>query len=466
MHDRARTAGQPALEVAGTSIGRTISSALRRHTGRGARRMTLTLIGAFTIVMGGVLPAVIASSASAVPSQSKSVVKSTSHATGTTYSVGTPDSSQPSGQAPPTSSDIPGYSLSYVTNFPGSAVPSGWSIYTGKPSGDPGSQWAKNHVVVSGNMLQLNTFEDSAYGNEWVSGGVCQCKTSHTYGAIFVRSRLTGPGPTQVEILWPTVGWPPEIDFDETLGGDTSTTSTLHYTNSNLQIHNSTAIDMTAWHTWGVVWTPTSITYTVDGNVWATITNTSAIPDQPMTLTLQQQTWCSSGYACPTSPQSTDVNWVAEYTPGSGSTTTTSTSPPTTTTTRPTTTTTVSRGKPPATPATSGSGTDITLGSFSSNSTSLTPSMETRARHLARVIAGRRYSSVTLTGYASNVGDRAEAMAISRARANNVKRYLKAQLASLNDPHVTIVAVGAGDSRGSTIVNARVDSGNVVAQMK
>jgi outer membrane protein OmpA-like peptidoglycan-associated protein len=92
--------------------------------------------------------------------------------------------------------------------------------------------------------------------------------------------------------------------------------------------------------------------------------------------------------------------------------------------------------------------------------------METRARHLARVIAGRRYSSVTLTGYASNVGDRAEAMAISRARANNVKRYLKAQLASLNDPHVTIVAVGAGDSRGSTIVNARVDSGNVVAQMK
>ena len=25
---------------------------------------------------------------------------------------------------------------------------------------------------------------------------------------------------------------------------------------------------MTQWHTWGVIWTPTSITYTVDGSVW------------------------------------------------------------------------------------------------------------------------------------------------------------------------------------------------------
>jgi hypothetical protein len=35
-----------------------------------------------------------------------------------------------------------------------------------------------------------------------------------------------------------------------------------------------------------------------------------------MVLDLQQQTWCSSGFACPTSPQSMDIAWVAEYTLG------------------------------------------------------------------------------------------------------------------------------------------------------
>ena len=37
------------------------------------------------------------------------------------------------------------------------------------------------------------------------------------------------------------------------------------------------------------------------------------IPKVPMTLHLQSQTWCTFNYACPTSPQSTLVDWVAEY---------------------------------------------------------------------------------------------------------------------------------------------------------
>jgi len=74
---------------------------------------------------------------------------------------------------------------------------------------------------------------------------------------------------------------------------------------------------MTQWHTWGVVWTPSSITYTVDGTVWATVTNSADIPDTPMYLSLQSQTWCASDWACPTSPQSMQVDWVAEYSPNS-----------------------------------------------------------------------------------------------------------------------------------------------------
>ena len=116
---------------------------------------------------------------------------------------------------------------------------------------------ASAHVEVNGGLLQLNAWRDPAYGGEWVTGGVCQCQVTNTYGAYFVRSRMTGAGPTQVELLWPASGWPPEIDFDETYGPVTSSMGTLHYTSNNSEIHNVVNVDMTQWHTWGVIWTPT-----------------------------------------------------------------------------------------------------------------------------------------------------------------------------------------------------------------
>jgi beta-glucanase (GH16 family) len=217
--------------------------------------------------------------------------------------------------APPTAGALAGYSQSYVTDFAGSSLPAGWNVYTGTPGGDPGGQFGAAHVVVSGGLLSLNTWQDPAYGNSWVTGGLCQCGRAQTYGAYFVRARLTGAGPTGVMLLWPSASvWPPEIDFSETGGSVTSTSATVHYGASNSQIQRNLTINMTAWHTWGVIWTPTVVTYTVDGNVWGSVTTTSAIPNQGMTLDLQQQTWCSSGWACPSAPQSMQVDWVSEYT--------------------------------------------------------------------------------------------------------------------------------------------------------
>lgn len=215
--------------------------------------------------------------------------------------------------SPPTSGALAGYSESYVNDFNGSSVPSGWDIYNGQPGGDPGAMFGSAHVAVSNGMLQLNTFEDPSYNNEWVTGGLCQCGLSATYGAYFVRSRDTGAGPAEIELLWPTGSWPPEIDFNETAGGVTGSSATVHFGAANSQSRRALSIDMTQWHTWGVIWTPSSITYTVDGNVWGTVTVASEIPDQPMTLDLQQQTFCASGWACPSAPESMQVDWVAEY---------------------------------------------------------------------------------------------------------------------------------------------------------
>jgi hypothetical protein len=219
--------------------------------------------------------------------------------------------------APPGANALSGYSQSYVNDFSGSSLPAGWYTYDGVPGGDPGAQWNSSHVVVSGGLLQLNTWQDPAFNNEWVAGGLCQCGVARTYGAYFVRSRVTGAGPTNVELLWPSgPSWPPEIDFNETNGsaGGTSATNIWAISGSSRsQVQSFATIDMTQWHTWGVIWTASSITYTVDGRVWGTVTVPSEIPNQPMTLDLQQQTWCSSGFACPSAPQSMQIDWVAEY---------------------------------------------------------------------------------------------------------------------------------------------------------
>jgi hypothetical protein len=200
----------------------------------------------------------------------------------------------------------------YSTDFKGSTLPSGWDAYSGEPGGDTGALFSPSGITVSNGLLNVNTIQQ---GGGWVTGGVCDCGLGLTYGAFFVRSRLTGAGPTGVELLWPDAQvWPPEIDFNETLGGTTSTTATVHYTASDQIVHQvMNGIDETQWHTWGVIWTPTSVTYTLDGQVWGTDSDAATIPTIAMHLSLQAQTWCASGWACPTTPESMQVDWVAEY---------------------------------------------------------------------------------------------------------------------------------------------------------
>jgi hypothetical protein len=232
----------------------------------------------------------------------------------TAFPVGVVDSSEPSGYAPPAANALAGYNQSYVTDFTGSSLPSGWGDYTGTAGGDPGSQWAASQVVVGGGLLSLNT---AVVNGALLTGGVAQDGVANKYGAWFVRSRITGAGSTQVELLWPSNGsWPPEIDFNETGGQATSTTATNIWavtSTTRSQAQDHLTIDMTQWHTWGVIWSPSSIILTVDGQEWGSFTTASEIPNIAMWLTLQQQTWCSSNFACPTTPDSMQIDWVAEY---------------------------------------------------------------------------------------------------------------------------------------------------------
>ena len=237
-------------------------------------------------------------------------------ATTTTYPVGVVNPAAPSGLSPPGIAALPGFRRNYVSNFGGTSLPVGWAAFSGIPGGDPGGQFALSHVVVSGGLLRVSTWPDPLYQNRWVTGGLCQCKLARVYGAYFVRSRITGPGPNVAELLWPVTDiWPPEIDFNENGGRINYSSSTVHFRPGNQMIHRSLLINMRQWHTWGVVWTPTVISYIVDGRIWASVSDSSKIPRVAMDLNLELRTKCAIGKQCPTSPQSLFVDWVAEYVP-------------------------------------------------------------------------------------------------------------------------------------------------------
>lgn len=240
-------------------------------------------------------------------------VVTTSHST--TYPLGTPDRAHPSRMAPPGPDALTGYRRSYVNDFTGTKPPPGWYLFAGVPSGDPSGQFAERHVVFANGILQLNTWKDPKYANKWVTGGICQCGLHQTYGAYFVRSRITGPGPNEVQLLWPTSNnWPPEIDFNETGNSIRSSSWTVHWGITNHLAQQSLFINMLTWHTWGVIWSPTSIIFTVDGRRWGAFQVTANIPKEPMSLHFEQLASCANTRYCPSAPASMQIDWVAEYT--------------------------------------------------------------------------------------------------------------------------------------------------------
>jgi hypothetical protein len=235
------------------------------------------------------------------------------------YPIGKPNWYEPSGFQPPGPNALPGYTLKYSQDFRfGGSLPSGWLAFSGTPGGDPGAQWSPSNVAVKDGMLELTTSRNPANHTEWISGGVCDCGVPMTYGAYFVRSRITGPGPSQVELLWPADNqWPPELDFAESWGDTNEIQGTDHYGTGNNAAINDVMVNLRKWHTFGMIWTPTSITYILNGRAWWTFSDASKIPQLPMTLDLTQQTWCTAGWACPGSTERLYIDWIAEYAPKS-----------------------------------------------------------------------------------------------------------------------------------------------------
>jgi outer membrane protein OmpA-like peptidoglycan-associated protein len=126
-----------------------------------------------------------------------------------------------------------------------------------------------------------------------------------------------------------------------------------------------------------------------------------------MTLDLQQQTYCSANYACPTSNVSTDVDWVAEYTPAARDT--------------------------------------VTVGRFAERSSALSAHLRRQVVQLAHTIVSNGDSSVNLVGYADSTATLAVGRQESRERAVAVGLYLKQVLSTMGTTSVRITATANAD---------------------
>jgi beta-glucanase (GH16 family) len=188
------------------------------------------------------------------------------------------------------------YQRIFTANFNGSLNRSIWTVYDGRPSCCT-SLWSPSAVTTSGGVLTIDASQDPLTG-QWTSGGISMGRSlNQTYGAWSFRFRMDpGVGVKMCALLWPEQGWPPEIDFAESSSSDANRqelSSTLHYGAGNTMIQHHLAVDYSTWHTMGVRWSPTRISYRIDGYRWAT--DTADIPDQPMHLGIQTTVGLSNG---------------------------------------------------------------------------------------------------------------------------------------------------------------------------
>ena len=274
------------------------------------RRLLLVLVGSVVVAVVLGLSAIVA----------------TPTATTASSPTNTPRSaSGPSGQLMPFEAPR-GYHTVVAQDFTGTTVPSDWHPYQGQAGTDTGGWWDPSHVTVGDGLLTLHAYKDPAHAgphSPWVEGGIDQWPSGVlSDGEYLVRSRVSSAtGVTEVALLSPTT----------TTGRRRSTsTSPMAPTSrpprspgarlpGNTSSRRAVQVDLTKWHTWGVIVTPKTITYTVDGKTWATMVNHEQVA---MHLALQQQVWAcdnTSDRACPSSSTPREVNfqidWVVAYQP-------------------------------------------------------------------------------------------------------------------------------------------------------
>ncbi len=218
-----------------------------------------------------------------------------------------------------------GWRRDFFDDFTGALSPT-WGRYgygrQAPGQGAMGLYGLSNVFTSAGNLVLRTHYANGAWSSAGVSSG--NGFAAHQ-GRWEVRARFekaTGIG--YAFLLYPKGGsWPPELDLAEGRVNGPSVMSTLHWGPTNQQRHNfNRVVDMTVWHTYGVIMAANSITYTIDSQGWASFTS-SNLPITNMWIGLQTGAMsCPSSYECVAgnvpsaltpATSSIYVDWVAHY---------------------------------------------------------------------------------------------------------------------------------------------------------
>jgi beta-glucanase (GH16 family) len=190
-------------------------------------------------------------------------------------------------RAPPRTAPVsaPAAPPTFADEFNGTQVDqSKWSLYDGP--GDSGNGIRTPAHATEGNgVLTLTCTTDERCAG--MMGNQAQ-----KYGTWAARVRMSpGENIHPVLILWPSDGVFPdhgEVDYMEASYPERqSADGFLHYGHDNQQNYGKVQVDLTQWHVLSVTWTPTSITYYVDGHQWFQDTDPAHLPPTPMSPTIQ-----------------------------------------------------------------------------------------------------------------------------------------------------------------------------------
>lgn len=172
-------------------------------------------------------------------------------------------------------------------NTPGAPDSSKWSYDIGSGGwGNSESEYYTNrtdNAKVEGGYLKIIAQKESYQGSEYTSARLkTQNKFNFKYGKVEVRAKLPAGGGT-----WPaiwmlgsnitSVGWPAsgEIDIMEHIGNDLGRIHGSIHTPSSFGATVNTSTKLvsdvsTAFHVYGVTWSPESIEFTIDEVVFYT----------------------------------------------------------------------------------------------------------------------------------------------------------------------------------------------------
>lgn len=239
-----------------------------------------------------------------------------------------PQSTVPAAESMPLG-DLPGWQQIFaddfttplsIGSFPGGGYEDRWSVYedgaadTAGQSGGPSRYFPSRVVSVHDGVLDKYLHLS---GQMPVAAALLpKISAPQTYGRYAVRFRADPiPGFKVAWLLWPDSGiWPAEGEIDFPEGDlDGSIQAFMHYrgaTSGSEQAAFNTRQSFSDWHTAVIEWTPTAVTFFLDGQIIGQ--SRTHIPDQPMHFVLQTETSLTT-FPSAGAEGHVYVDWIAIY---------------------------------------------------------------------------------------------------------------------------------------------------------